>query len=99
MKTMRTASFLALVACLIVGSGSVQGMLLIVDDTAGRGGMASQADVQDSWREAHSTGAYRLREIARFALPLLLILAAALSLILPSEKDAGRRPRDDDVSF
>ncbi len=99
MKTMRTASFLALITCLIVGSGSVQGMLLIVDDAASLGGTANQADVQDSWREAHTAGAYRMRRIALFALPLLLTLAAALSLILPEEKCADRRPRDDDFYF
>lgn len=91
---------IALLAALVLGNWPVYGMLLLVDDAAGQGGVASQTSApQDSWREAHITGAQRLRGTALFVLPLLLTLAAALSLILPEKKDAGGRPRDDDFLF
>lgn len=90
---------IALLAALVLGNWPAYGMLLLVDDAAGQGGVASQAGVQDSWREAHIDGAYRMRGIALFVLPLLLLLAALLSFILPEEKGADRRSRDDDLSF
>lgn len=91
---------IALLAALVLGNWPAYGMLLLVDDAAGQGGVASQTSApQDSWREAHIDGAYRVRGITLFVLPLLLLLAALLSFILPEKKGADRHPRDDDFFF
>lgn len=91
---------IALLAALVLGNWPVYGVLLLIDDAAGQGEVSALAGVpQDSWREAHTAGAYRVREIALFVLSLLLLLAALLSFIRPGEKEREEGSWDDGLSF